>query len=154
MADRAARGAYFHPKGARGVQPFVRAASYRSYPTAEFFGRSNDDIVLVHHIEGERGIENLDEILAVEGFDVAFIGPYDLSQSLGIPGQVKHPRVRARMSEALEKARDAGKVVGTYCDDVETAQEWRALGVRYITVSLDAGIFLSSARRIVDSLRS
>jgi 4-hydroxy-2-oxoheptanedioate aldolase len=152
-AALAIRSARFHPLGERGLQPFVRAASYRAHPTAEFLAQANRDIVLIFHIEGKEGVEALDGIMALDGMDVAFLGPYDLSQSLGVPGQVKHPRVREKMLEVVEKCKAAGSCVGTYCDDIETAREWRRLGVRYLAVSIDAAIFLRGAEAIVREVR-
>jgi 2-keto-3-deoxy-L-rhamnonate aldolase RhmA len=57
------------------------------------------------------------------------------------------------MLEVVNKSRAAGKCVGTYCDDVETAREWRGLGVRYLAVSIDAAIFLRGAEAIVRGVR-
>jgi 4-hydroxy-2-oxoheptanedioate aldolase len=152
MARAAVRAAKFYPQGERGLQPFVRAAGYRSYPTAEFLRRSNEETMVVLHIEGERGVAGLAGILEVEGVDVVFLGPYDLSQALGMPGEVGRPEVREKMIEAVKLARAAGKVVGTFCDDVETALGWRELGVSYLAVGIDANIFLQAARGIAARL--
>lgn len=153
MARLAVRSAKFFPKGARGLQPFIRGASYRAYPTAEFLEQSNENTVIVLHIEGKEGVEAFDEIADVEGVDVAFIGPYDLSQSLGIPGMVKSPLVREKMKSVVEAAKSKKIAVGTYCDDPRTALEWKDLGITYLTVSLDASIFLQAARRLVAQLK-
>jgi len=153
LAREAVRAAFFHPKGERGLQPFVRAASYRDYPTAEFLDRANEEVVLVVHIEGRQGVEQFEEIAQVDGVDVAFLGPYDLSQSLGIPGMVQSPMVRQRMRRVIEQAKQSGVAVGTFCDDVRTAAQWRKLGVTYLAVGLDAGIFLSAAKRMVSQLK-
>jgi len=94
----------------------------------------------LHRWKGVEGIQNLDSILQVEGLDIAFIGPYDLSQALGIPAQVKNTRVREAMAGAVQLARKAGKSVV-------------ALGISYLAVSIDAHIFLSGARSILSKLR-
>ncbi len=153
MARLAVRSASFYPRGDRGMQPFVRGASYRSYPTAEYLLEANEDSVVVLHIEGKEGVASFDEIAKVEGIDVAFVGPYDLSQSLGIPGMVQSPLVKEKMQQILEKAKPKDIAVGTFCDDVRVAAEWKRLGVTYLTVSVDAAIFLSSARRIVGQVK-
>ena len=153
MARKAVRSAMFFPRGERGLQPFVRAASYRSYPTAEFLERSNSETVIVLHIEGKEGVANFDEIAAVEGVDVAFIGPYDLSHSLGIPGMVQSPLVRQKMQEVISKAAGRKLAVGTFCDDTRVAMEWRKLGVTYLAVGLDAAILFSAAKRIVAQMK-
>jgi 4-hydroxy-2-oxoheptanedioate aldolase len=153
QARRAVQAAKFHPLGERGLQPYVRAASYRAFPTAEFLEESNENTVIVLHIEGARGVAAFDEIVQVEGVDVAFLGPYDLSQSLGIPGMVESPLVKEKMKTILEKAKGKRLAIGTYCDDVNAALEWRSLGVTYLAVSLDAGILFQAARRMVSRLK-
>jgi 4-hydroxy-2-oxoheptanedioate aldolase len=154
MARHIVHSSKYHPLGMRGLQPYVRAASYRAYETAEYLAHANEESAVIAQVEGIEGIKNLETILQVEGLDIAFIGPYDLSQALGIPAQVGDARVRNAMADAVRLARQAGKAVGTYCDDVESAREYIALGVSYLAVSIDAYIFLSSARSIISQLRS
>jgi len=153
MAITAANAARYHPLGSRGLQPYVRSASYRSYETAEYLATANQESLLVAQIEGQKGINNLDSILAVEGLDVAFFGPYDLSQSLGVPGQVREPRVLEMVKSAIAIARNSGKHVGIYCDNAETAIEYRSIGVSYLAVGIDTGIFLSAARAMIERLK-
>jgi len=153
MAATAARAARFFPHGERGLQPFVRAASYRAYPTAEFLQRSNEATVVVLQIEGAEGVAHLGEIAEVDGIDVLFVGPYDLSQSLGTPGLVDSPLVREKMRLVIERTQAKNVTIGTYCDDVRTALEWRNLGVTYLVVGMDAYFLLSAARRLVDQVK-
>ncbi len=152
-AQVAASASKYHPRGNRGLQPYVRSASYCSYPTDEYLAEANDKTMLVVHIEGQEAVSSLDTILQVKDIDVAFIGPYDLSQSLGIPGQVKHAQVREAMRESIHAAKKFGKWIGSYSDDVETAAEYRAAGVSYLTVSIDSNIFLSAARAMISQLK-
>jgi 4-hydroxy-2-oxoheptanedioate aldolase len=151
-AEAAIRSALFYPKGDRGLQPYVRAASYRAVPTSEYLCASNEDVAVVMHLEGKECLGELDRILSLPGLDVPFIGPYDLSQSLGVPGEIKHPKVGSAVEELAQRARAAGKRVGIYCDDAATAAEWKALGVSYLAVGLDAGMLLQAARSIVAAL--
>ncbi len=153
MAQLAVRSSHFFPSGIRGLQPFVRGASYKAHPTQDFLQESNRDICLVLHIEGEQGIDSLDSILAVDGVNVLFLGPYDLSQSLGVPGQVNHPKVEKRMIESIEKARNAGKHIGTFCDDTDAALRWIDAGVSYLAVSIDSYIFLNAASDLISKVR-
>lgn len=153
-ARNAVRATKYHPIGERGIQPFVRAASYRTFSTADYLASANDDTLLVAQIEGVEGITNLESILALNGIDVAFIGPYDLSQSLGIPGQVAAPKVKQAVADAVRLAGTAGKWIGTYCDDAVTALAYSRAGVSYLTVNIDAGILLAGARALVEKLRA
>jgi len=153
MAQLVVNSSKHHPLGNRGLQVYVRSASYGACGAADYLAAANHDSTIVVQVEGEKGVSNLDAILALEGIDVAFIGPYDLSQSLGFPGQLRHPRVKETMAQVIERARKTGKHIGTYCDDVETALGYREIGISYLTVSIDAYIFLSGARSIVSRLK-
>jgi len=86
QAIKAVRSVKYAPQGERGVCRYVRAANYSSMDKYEYFKSANNETIIIAHIEGVKGINNLDEILSVPDMYVIFIGPYDLSQSLGIPG--------------------------------------------------------------------
>jgi 4-hydroxy-2-oxoheptanedioate aldolase len=153
MANVVVQSAKYHPLGMRGLQPYVRSASYRAYATPEYLTQANQETVVVAQVEGSEGIANLESILQVDGLDVAFVGPYDLSQSLGVPAQINHPRVREALASAVRIASNTGKRIGAYCDDLETARQYREAGVSYLTVSIDSYYLLSSARSLVAKLR-
>jgi len=110
--------------------------------------------MIIAHIEGIEGINNLDEILSVPGLDVIFIGPYDLSQSLDIPGEVNNPLVIEKMKEVVLKCKQHKIAVGTFADDVETAKSWIFLGIQYMSFSVDVGILFEASRNIVNELRN
>jgi len=148
-ALRAVRAAKFAPEGDRGVCRYVRAAAYSHQSKNVYFREANRTTAVIVQVEGEEGISNIAEILAVKGIDVVFIGPYDLSQSLGVPGDVEHPRVQAKMMEVVATARKAGLAVGTFVDDVQTAKKWLALGVQFIAYSVDVGIIHQAASQVV-----
>lgn len=147
-----ASSARFHPKGDRGVCRYVRAAAYSSMERQKYFKMANDRTVTIAHLEGIEAVNNLDEIMAVDGVDILFIGPYDLSQSVGVPGEVNNPLVIRQMEKVIEKAKSAGKLVGTFADDIESAKRWMDAGVKYIAISVDVGIFYNACRNIVTSL--
>jgi 4-hydroxy-2-oxoheptanedioate aldolase len=109
--------------------------------------------MIIAHIEGVEGINNLDEILSVSGIDVIFIGPYDLSQSLDIPGEVNHPLVVEKMTEILNKCRKKNMAVGTFVDDVEAAKKWISFGVQYISFSVDVGILYEACKNIIKEIK-
>jgi 4-hydroxy-2-oxoheptanedioate aldolase len=148
-AVKAVRATKFAPVGERGVCRFVRAAQYSALDRFKYFETANKETMVILHIEGVEGINNLEKILSVEGVDIIFIGPYDLSQSLGLPGQVNHPLVTERMNKVISSTRKKGVAVGTFADDVETARKWINLGVQYIGFSVDVGIFYEACKEIV-----
>lgn len=146
-AKKAVEAARFHPGGNRGVCRFVKAANFGSVPKASYFEEANTKLLILQ-VEGREGIENLDEILEIPGYDILFIGPYDLSQSLGIPGQIDHPKMKEVMKGVIEKAKKKDKMLGTFSDQLETAKELKKLGFEYLSYSVDVNIFLEAVRRI------
>jgi len=150
-AKEAVKAAKYFPKGERGVCRFVRAANYSSTPRTEYFEQANEALVILQ-VEGKQVLNKLDSILNVEGLDILFIGPYDLSQSLGVPGQVSHPTVIEAIREITEQAKKAGVVTGVFCDTFEAAALWRSAGIQYLSYSVDVGIFTEACKTIVEKL--
>lgn len=149
QAAAAVRAARFHPLGARGVCRFVRAAQYGSRERGDYFSGANDG-VLVLQVEGLEGVANLDAILDVPGFDVLFVGPYDLSQAAGLPGQIDAPEVLALIDEVAGKARARGKALGIFCDTREALARWREQGIAYVAYSVDVSIFREAISQLVE----
>lgn len=143
--------ARFYPYGSRGVCRFVRAAQYSAMDRKKYFEDSKNLIVILQ-LEGVKAIENIDEILAVPGIDIIFIGPYDLSASLEVPGEIKNPKVLNAMIEIVEKAKSKGITIGTFTDDYEMVEKWKKLGVQYISYSTDAGMFYDKCRDTFNAL--
>ena len=143
----------FSPVGERGVCRFVRAANYSAKDRFEYFKDANEAVTILQ-IEGQEGVDNIEDILSVEGIDVLFIGPYDLSQSLGVAGQIEHPLVEQKMLEIVELCAKKGITVGTFVDTVANAQKWKKLGVKYISYSVDVGIFCDAVSQIVKSVNN
>jgi 4-hydroxy-2-oxoheptanedioate aldolase len=146
------RAAKYFPRGERGVCRFVRAANYSSTPRTDYFAQANEALVILQ-VEGQKGLDALDGILAVEGFDILFIGPYDLSQSLGVPGDVANPKVVAAIKEITDRARKAGVVTGVFADTFEAAKRWRAAGIQYISYSTDVGIYSEACKNILAAIK-
>jgi 4-hydroxy-2-oxoheptanedioate aldolase len=144
--------AKFHPAGQRGMDPFVRAAAYSSVPRDQYFPQANETLVILQ-LEGKEAIENLDEIMKVDGIDILFIGPYDLSQSMGVPGQVSHPLVTGHMETIVNRARERGIVVGTFTDTLESARMWKAAGIQYMSYAVDVAIFTDACKDLLKQLR-
>jgi len=152
-AIRAIQAAKFSPQGERGVCRFVRAAGYSSLNRYKYFELSNEETLVIVHIEGVEGVKNLRQILTVKGLDVIFLGPYDLSSSCGVTGQVNHPLVTEKMEEAVKLSQKANVAVGTFVDNIEDAKKWINTGVQYISFSVDVGILYEACCRIVKNLK-
>jgi 2-keto-3-deoxy-L-rhamnonate aldolase RhmA len=138
QAAAAVRYTRYPPAGERGFNPFVRAWSFGGAPVEE-------DVLVVLHIEAGPAVTAAEEILSVPGVDVAFLGPYDLSMTLGIPGQVTDERVREALRAVGAVAARRGVALGTYANTVEHAELWLKEGVRYLACGVDQNILLRAA---------
>ncbi|MFI3322838.1 MAG: aldolase/citrate lyase family protein [Rikenellaceae bacterium] len=147
-------GAKFFPEGTRGVCRYTRAAEYTNIDKAAHFAGSNANTMVIVHIEGLEGINNLEDILEVKGLDIIFLGPYDLSQSCGVPGEVTNPIVVEKMKQAISMAAQKNVKVGTFVESAEGAKFWRELGVSYLAYSVDVGIYYNACKAIVEEVNS
>lgn len=153
-ANKLIKASYFHPQGERGMCRYVRAAAYTKTAKQTYFSSANSDTLTIVHIEGLAGIKNLAEIVSMDGIDVIFLGPYDLSQSCGVPGEVHHPDVISKMKEAVTLAKTNNKIIGTFCESSSEAHKWRDLGVQYISYAVDVGIILNAYKTITTQLKN
>lgn len=153
QAEQAIKAAKFYPEGERGVCRFVRAARYSAMDRYEYFKTANEALVILQ-LEGLQALENIDEILKVPGIDILFIGPYDLSQSLGIPGQISNPVLIEKMEYIVGKAKSRNIHIGTFIDRMEHTKRWKNAGVKYLSYSVDVGIFHEACREIVQAAQA
>jgi 4-hydroxy-2-oxoheptanedioate aldolase len=153
-AEAVVRQGKYAPLGARGLSYYTRAAAFGTAGKVGTLDRLNEEQMIVIHVEGVRGIENLDDITCVPGIDVVFLGPNDLSQSLGIPGEVDSPRVIGLMEDACARIRAAGKYVGTFADDAAAGRRWARVGVQYVAIGVDVNYFFRACRDVVDTMRA
>ena len=142
------RASKYFPMGQRGVCRFVRSAGYSSIAREDYFSSANNTLVILQ-LEGKKALDNLDAILDVDGFDIIFIGPYDLSQALGYPGQISHPEVIKEMELIVNNARKRDVTVGTFTDTLASAKMWKDAGVQYISYSVDVGIFMEACINLI-----
>ena len=131
----------------------MRAANFSQSTTAEFFSRANEEVSLILQIESAAGIEAVEGILALPGVDALFIGPYDLSQSLGIPGETSHPEVFAAAERIAGRAQARGVALGVFTNSEQDARRWLQIGVRYLCLSVDTVFLLNAMRTAVTKFR-
>ena len=145
-AERAVAAAKYPPQGVRGFC-FSRmndwGAEFESY-----LQRANSDIAVVVMIESKQGVENIDSILAVEGVDGIFIGPYDISGSYGIPGQTSDPIIQGACTEVVAACVRAEKSAGLHVvlPTPEAIEKAIADGFTFIALGVDA-VFLNDGAR-------
>lgn len=145
--------AKYAPTGHRGFASSHRAGAFGFLDPAEYVLASNRETLIVCYCETGEAVANLSEIAATPGVDVVFIGPWDLSQSLGLIGQLDHPELARTIDAIINKTRAAGKAAGIIARDAAEARAWFDRGVQYVTVSADLGMLAFQARQIVGALK-
>ena len=151
-AQKAIDAARFFPIGNRGVCRFVASAEYGTKERKQYFSDANKKLLILQ-VEGKEGIENINAILKLDGYDILFVGPYDLSQSLGIPGEIESPKVIELCYKVLNEAKKYNKKVGIFADNIALAKKMREVGFEYIAYSVDFNIFINACNTIVEKIK-
>jgi 2-keto-3-deoxy-L-rhamnonate aldolase RhmA len=146
QAEEVVRQLKYAPQGERGVALGIAHDLYKA-DTAEFFERANDEIVVILLLETVKAIENLDAIVSVPGVDIAWMGHYDLTVSMGIPAQFDHPALLAAMDALVAACRRHNVAPGFLPPTAESAAHWIDKGFRAISLGSDIGVFLDGVRK-------
>lgn len=153
-AEAAVQAIKYHPRGKRGLAG-TRAADYgqvQPFSFSNYIARANAETMVIAQVETAAAVEQLPEIITVPDIDVIFIGPTDLSHSLGVPGDLQHPKVQETMNRIIEVVKDSDKALGILVPNVQAAQQWQERGASYILIVLEAILgpacrgFLQAAR--------
>lgn len=140
------------PQGSRGLAG-VRAAGYGlTVPLKEYTIEANQETLISIQIETLEAVNNLDELLSVDGIDIFFIGPTDLSNSMGHVGQVNHPEVQDMIEKLVQRIRAAGRVSGTVAYTHEALAKAKERGFQYIVHSVGP-MLAKSAREYLELAR-
>jgi 2-keto-3-deoxy-L-rhamnonate aldolase RhmA len=141
----------YPPAGIRGYGP-RRAGAY-GFEATEYFERANDCLMCIPIIESKEGVENIQAIVEVDGIDGVCIGPMDLSISLGVFQQFRHPVYLDAVKRVHEACRKSGKAMGTGCLSLEDARSCVSAGYGVLLVGGDDAYLSSESRRWLQSLR-
>lgn len=147
------RSAKYPPEGGRGAAFGVAHDDYEGGDVPTKMKSANKETLLICLVETVPGIENVDKIAAVDGVDVIWIGHYDLTNSMGIPGQFTHPRYLEAVDRVVQACQRHGKVPAFMAADVETGQKLIAQGFRCISYSGDIWLYSQVLRSGIGALR-
>jgi 2-dehydro-3-deoxyglucarate aldolase len=153
-AQLAVEAVYYPPRGTRGTG-LARAHTYGA-GFEDYRRRLEREGVIVAMIENRQGVENAEAILSVSGIDAYFLGPYDLSASLGVPGKTSHPKVEKALASVRAAGRRVGKPGGLHIVEPDPAALRRRLkeGFGFIAYSLETRIYDSAMRTALKGLRN
>jgi 2-dehydro-3-deoxyglucarate aldolase/4-hydroxy-2-oxoheptanedioate aldolase len=151
-AEAAVAACRYPPQGVRGVAGSPRAAGY-SGNTLPYLQSANDEIVVMIAVETVEAVENLDELLKVDGLDGIFIGPMDLASSMGHLGNPGHPDAQAQIEIIEDKVLASGKFLGTVATDWDKAHRCLEKGYQWLVVMQDGASLLTAGRNKVQEFR-
>ncbi len=152
-AESIVRSTKYTPRGGRGVALGVAHDRYTGGAVMEKLEASNRRTTLFAQIETAEGVENADAIAAVDGVDCLWVGHFDLSSSLGIPGEFDHPKFLEAVERTHRAARRHGKAYGRLVPDTASAVELFAAGFDFICYSGDVWMFQAALGSAVDEIR-
>jgi 2-keto-3-deoxy-L-rhamnonate aldolase RhmA len=152
QAREAVRLARYAPAGERGMG-LARAHRY-GFAFREYVAGANDAISVIVQAEHARAVENIDRIAAVSGLDAVFLGPYDLSASLGHPGELDHPRVVEAIDHVTQVCQAAGMPLGYFGIDASAVKPFIARGYTLICAGVDCVLLGQGAKRLAEELKN
>jgi 4-hydroxy-2-oxoheptanedioate aldolase len=141
----------YHPFGFRGFTPFSKAGGFNNKNTSSYVKNANNSILSVVIIESQEGLDNLEEIIDLEGIDIIYFGAFDLSQALGCPGEVKNPKVVSAIQHGVEIVNRKGKYAGGFVPQSRDDVKWLLdMGMKFITYDVDSSIIYSQVSDVSD----
>jgi len=150
-AEAIVRMCKYPPQGTRGVG-IGRAHKY-GLRFNEYMQNANDEIAVILQAETTDAVKNIAEITEVAGVDAIFIGPYDLSASLGKMGKLSDPEVQKAIATITEHCKSAGVRLGIFADTAESAQPFIQQGFNFIVIGTDGLLMARGAKEILSGLR-
>jgi len=153
QAEALVRAMRYPPQGMRGVgSAIARSACWARYPN--YLHEANERLCLLVQVETRSALDQLESIAAVEGVDGVFIGPADLSASMGYLGQPTHPDVRNAIDAGIATIVRAGKAPGILCADEALARHYLALGARFVAVGVDTTLLVRATAALAAKFKS
>jgi 4-hydroxy-2-oxoheptanedioate aldolase len=153
QAKQAIANMRYPPAGVRGVAISNRACGFGSN-FAEYFKNADQGLLAVMQIESTEAVENAEAIATVDGVDVLFVGPLDLSHSLGITAQFDHPKLLEACRKVARAAESAGKTAGILMPRAEDFAMWFGMGYRFLPCYSDGGMLNTAARNLYKTLQT
>lgn len=150
-AKKVVSGVCYPPEGNRGVAKLVRATKFGEN-ALNYFRDVKENILGIVQIETSEVLNYLDEIANLEGVDVLFIGPADLTMSLGIFGQLDHPLFIGALEKTIDAANKAGKSTGILLHDVNDFEKYRQMGIQMLACGADIAFIKNGAQKMANEL--
>lgn len=138
--------ARYTPLGTRGLSPYTRCHGYDHSDLQTSLEHHAQETFVGVLVEGSEGLERMPKIAAVPGIDMIYLGLYDISMSIGIPGDIDSPKVRDELARCARLITDAGKVAGTFARDIDQARALKDSGFGFVAYLADSNALIQFFR--------
>jgi 2-keto-3-deoxy-L-rhamnonate aldolase RhmA len=149
--NNAIQFAKYPPIGTRGYSPFTKAGGYGNAKNTDLADVNKNSVIIVH-IENLQAVHEIDKIVKIVEIDVLFLGLYDLSKSLGIPGDIENERLSGIIKKIIRIGNSYGKTIGTIVMNKQQIKKSIQLGIKYLAYSVDCEVLKNSYREVVKEL--
>lgn len=152
-AEKALMACRYPPRGLRGVGP-RRCVMYGAYDIKRYYETFESELIVAVQAETRAALDNLEEISSVNGVDIVFIGPNDLSASLGIFREFNHPKFLEALATVVRTCSKTGTTPGIMAYNLNQARKYIEMGFKFISIANDAMMMRSIFNEILASLKS
>jgi 2-dehydro-3-deoxyglucarate aldolase/4-hydroxy-2-oxoheptanedioate aldolase len=154
QAERLAQACRYPGLGRRGAAFGFAQCDYKGGDVVEKMRQYHDRTLLIAQIETEKGLQNVEDIAAVDGVDVLWVGHFDLSNFMGIPGQFDHPKFSEAMTHVAQVARKHGKVAGFMATDATWIERAKAMGYTMLAAGTDTALLQQAFGQLIQGIQS
>jgi len=147
------RATRYYPLGKRGMALRRVPNDYARGNSRELAQSANNEVFIILQIESKVAIDNLEELISIEGIDAVLIGPNDLSQDLGVPGELSHPIVQEHIEKLAEKCNRINFPWGVHLESPSMLIPWIEKGMRFVMCSSDISMIVDTGSNLVKTLR-
>jgi len=151
--ERIIRSTKYYPLGERGASVSGIHSGFRDVHPAEYLEWANSETLIVIQPETKKSIDNIESLVSVKGVDAVFIGPFDLSKTLGIAGQTRHPLMAECFEKVIAACRKHDVAPGVHLQDISLAKEWIEKGMRFVGLKSDARFLMESMSAVTKELK-
>jgi 4-hydroxy-2-oxoheptanedioate aldolase len=144
---------YYAPMGQRGLSMSSVHLAYRRTTQKEYVEWANANTLVVIQPETQKALDNIEKLVSIPGVDAVMIGPHDLSLSLGIVGQLKHPKMVEAYEKVIAACKKHGVAPGIHLTEADQAKEWLAKGMRLFTFQNDVRMLMDAGKANTAQLR-
>lgn len=152
--ERIIQATKYAPMGRRGVSVSQIVTRFRNHSHLDYINWANNELLNIVQIESQEGVDNVEEIVSIKGIDAVMIGPADLSQDMGILGQLEHPDIAIAYRKIIAACNKHGVAPGIHVSDMDYAAKWIKEGMRFVTYSYDINFLKEASQKALKDLRS